>query len=177
MGLDGVAIVMAAEQIFGIDIPDAAAGRLRTPRMLLDYVAARVARAADVDCLSQRTFYRVRHGLRSQLAALVPEPGLETPIKAIVHKDQWDRVWTALRTAVGEPFWPERMPWPGMLGFGPKTIRELVLHIVRHLPAPTLGSPWTRAQLEAALRRIILEEIGQERFSLNADFVRDLGIS
>jgi hypothetical protein len=177
MGLDGVAIVMAAEQTFGIDIPDAAAGRLRTPRMLLDYVAARVARAADVDCLSQRTFYRVRHGLRSQLAALVPEPGLETPIKAIVHKDQWDRVWAALRTAVGESFWPERMPWPGVLGFGPRTIRELVLHIVRHLPAPTPGSPWTRAQLEAALRRIILEEIGQERFSLNADFVRDLGIS
>ena len=177
MGLDGVAIVMTAEQTFGIDIPDAAAERMRTPRMLLDYVAARVARAADGDCLSQRTFYRVRHGLRSQLAALIPEPGLETPIKAIVHRDQWDRVWTALRTAVGEPFWPEQIPWPGMLGFGPKTIRQLVLHIVRHLPPPELGSSWTRPQLEAALRRIILEEIGQEGFSLNADFVRDLGIS
>jgi uncharacterized protein YabN with tetrapyrrole methylase and pyrophosphatase domain len=64
-----------------------------------------------------------------------------------------------------------------VLGFGPKTIRQLVLHIVRHLPAPELGCPWTRPQLEAALRRIILEEIGQEGFSLNADFLRDLGIN
>lgn len=177
MGLDGVAIVMAAEQTFGIDIPDAAAERMRTPQMLLDYVAARVALAADADCLSQRTFYRVRRGLRSQLAALAAEPALETPLKAILHKDQWDRVWTALRAAVAEPFWPERMPWPGVLGFGPKTIRHLVLQIVRHLPAPPPGAPWTRAQLEAALRRIILAEIGQEGFSLNAEFVRDLGIS
>jgi hypothetical protein len=140
-------------------------------------VAARVDLAPDVDCLSQRTFYRVRHGLRTQLAALAPEPSLDTPLKAILHKDQWDRVWTALRAAVGEAFWPERIPWPGLLGPGPKTIRRLVLHIVRHLPAPEPGARWTRPQLEAALRRVILEEIGQEGFNLDAEFVRDLGIS
>jgi hypothetical protein len=177
MGLDGVAIVMAAEQTFGIDIPDAAAQRMRTPRILLDYVAARVALAADVDCVSRRTFYRMRHGFRTQLAALAPAPGLDTPLQAILHRDQWDRVWTVLRAAVGEPFWPDQVPWAGVLGFGPKTIRQLVLHIVRHLPAPEPGTAWTRPQLEAALRRIILEEIGQEGFSLDADFVRDLGIS
>jgi hypothetical protein len=46
--------------------------------------------------LSRRTFYRVRRGVRSQLAVLAPEPVLETPLKAILHKDQWDRVWTVL---------------------------------------------------------------------------------
>jgi hypothetical protein len=145
--------------------------------MLLDYVAARVALAADADCLSRRTFYRVRQGFRSQLAALASEPLLETPLKAILHKDQWDRVWTALRAAAGEPFWPTRMPWPGVLGFAPKTIRQLVLHIVGHLPTPEPGGAWTRSQVEAALRRIILEETGQEGFNLEAEFGRDLGIS
>jgi hypothetical protein len=69
------------------------------------------------------------------------------------------------------------MPWPGVLGFAPKTIRQLVLHIVGHLPAPEPGGAWTRSQLEAALRRIILEETGQEGFNLEAEFGRDLGIS
>ena len=177
MGLDGIAIVMATEQTFSVDIPDADAERMRTPRHLLHYVAARMALAPESSCLSQRMFYRVRQGFRTQVAALAHEISLDTPLTAILRKDQWQRVWSALRRSVGAPFWPDHIPWPGLLTDGPKTLRQLVVYLLKHEPPPAPGTPWTLGQLEAALRRIILEETGQEGFSLKAEFVRDLGIN
>jgi len=38
MGLDTVEFVMAAEKEFGIEIPDEAAERMRTPRMMVDWL-------------------------------------------------------------------------------------------------------------------------------------------
>lgn len=38
MGLDSVEFVMAIEEAFGLDVPDADAAQLLTPRMLIDYL-------------------------------------------------------------------------------------------------------------------------------------------
>jgi hypothetical protein len=42
MGLDAVELVMAYEEEFGVAITDAAAGRMRTPRDVIDYFVTRV---------------------------------------------------------------------------------------------------------------------------------------
>ena len=68
-----------------------------------------------------------RTGFRSQLKALSSTFDLDTPLKAILHKDQWPQVWVAIRAEVGQPEWPASIPWPGLLTSGPKTVRELNL--------------------------------------------------
>ena len=95
MGLDGVEIVMRTEETFGIEIPDKIAQQILTPAALVDFVAANVPLKPTDECLSQQLFYRLRRGFRSQLKALSSSFDLDTPLKEILHKDQWPQVWAA----------------------------------------------------------------------------------
>jgi hypothetical protein len=61
------------------------------------------------------------------------------PLANVLHKDQWPTVWAAVRSTVGEPHWPEQIPWPGLLRDGPKTVEDLVWTLVQTLPAPDPG--------------------------------------
>src|SRR5262245_49836543 len=97
MGLDAVEIVMRAEETFGIQIPDKIAAQILTPAALIHFVAANVPLQPTNDCLSQQLFYRLCRGFRSQLKALSPRFDLDTPLKELLHKDQWPRVWEAVR--------------------------------------------------------------------------------
>jgi hypothetical protein len=136
MGLDGVEIVMRTEETFGIEIPNEVAARLLTPAALVDFVAANVSLKGTDECLSQQLFYRLRRGFRSQLKALSSTFDLDTPLKEILHKDQWPQVWAAVRAEVGQPEWPASIPWPGLLISGPKTVRELIWQVAASLPKP-----------------------------------------
>lgn len=49
MGLDSVELVMRFEEDLGIDIPDAVAETLVTPRHVIDYAAARLEGTASAD--------------------------------------------------------------------------------------------------------------------------------
>jgi hypothetical protein len=179
MGLDGVEILMRTEEAFGIEIPDSVAERLVTPADLVDFVAAHVPLKPTVECLSQQVFYRLRRGFRSQLKALSATIDLDTPLKALLHKDQWPRVWEAIRAEVGEPEWPVAIPWPGLLSGGPTTVRQLIWHVAGALPKPNTaaGDTWTRPQIQAQIRRIVGEEIGVYDYRLSARFVEDIGLS
>lgn len=42
MGLDGVELIMAYEEVFGIQFTDEDAVRMRTPRDVIDFIASRV---------------------------------------------------------------------------------------------------------------------------------------
>jgi hypothetical protein len=179
MGLDGVEIVMRTEETFGIEIPDKIAQQILTPAALVDFVAANVPLKPTEACLSQQLFYRLRRGFRSQLKALTSTFDLDTPLKDILHKDQWPQVWEAIRAEVGQPEWPTSIPWPGLLRGGAKTIRELIWHVAASLPKPdtAAGEAWTRARIQAGIRRIIGEQVGAYDYSLKDRFVDDIGIS
>jgi len=179
VGLEGVEIVMATEETFGISIPDEAAQQIVTVRQLVDYVTARVQTTPETECRTQRLFYRLRRGFKTEVAALVPRFDLDLPLADIVHKDQWPRVWTAVRDRVGVSDWPDTVPWPGLLRDGPKTVRQLIWHLVWSLPRPTHthGGAWTRSRIEAEVRRIIAEVLGEKDYRLAARFAEDLGVS
>ncbi len=49
MGMDGVELVMAFEEEFGICIPDSAAEKMRTPRDVIDFVVSERQRVAQMD--------------------------------------------------------------------------------------------------------------------------------
>ncbi len=178
MGLEGVEIVMATEETFGITIADDMAQQILTVRQLVDYVTSRVRTTPEMECLTQRLFYRLRRGFRMQVAALVPRFHLDLPMADALHKDQWPRVWAAVRASVGAPDWPETVPSPGLLRDGPKTVRQLIWHLVWSLPRPvaTEGAAWTRSRIQAEVRRIILEVLNQKDYRLTARFVDDLGV-
>jgi len=179
MGLDGVEIIMRTEETFGIEIPDQVAQEILTPAALVDFVAANVPLKPTEECFSQRLFYRLRRGFRSQLRALSSTFDLDTPLRAILHKDQWPQVWVAIRAEVGQPDWPVSIPWPGLLSGGPKTVRELIWQVAASLPKPDIaaGETWTRPRIQAEVRRIVGEQVGAWDYSLKARFVDDIGIS
>ena len=62
MGLDGVELVMAWEEAFGITIADEEAVKIRTPRMTIDLIHAKLGGLlrGDARCLTQRCFYLLR---------------------------------------------------------------------------------------------------------------------
>lgn len=97
MGLDGVELVMAVEEAFDIQIDDAQAGKLLTPRLLTDYVLGQVTTATASVCLTQRAFNLLRKSLihqcgfkRSQIAPdvslpqLLPKPQRRKVIRQVV---------------------------------------------------------------------------------------------
>ena len=122
MGLDGVAIVLAVEEEFGIAIDDADAANLTTPRRLADYVFERLhGGAGEMDCptdsperraedhppdhggrcLSQAGFYRLRAILVSRFGArrseVLPDSPLQDFLRGDVRK-QWDELGQAIGT-------------------------------------------------------------------------------
>jgi hypothetical protein len=178
VGLDAVEIVMGVEERFGIAIPNKAAEKITTPRLLVDFIASVVEMTPTDVCVSQRLFYRLRRGFQRQLATRAPAIELDTPLQSIVHKDQWPKVWAAVRADVGSADWPETMPWPSWFKDGPQTIRQMIWRIAEQLPKPsgTPADPWTRPMIEAEVRRIIRDVTGAEGFSLRADFAKEIGI-
>lgn len=63
MGLEGVEIVMAVEDAFDIQIADAEAEKILTPRQLIDLVQGKVAMTSTSVCLTQRSFNLLRKSL------------------------------------------------------------------------------------------------------------------
>lgn len=175
MGLDTVELLMGFEDAFGIMIPDEDAARLRTPRMVMDYVAARLPVEAAGHCVTQRTFYRLRRGIRAN-AATVVRVRPATPLRALVDRRDWPALWTRIRASADEARWPESVPWKGFLRDGPETTGELATWITMHLAEPdrARGGPWTREEIELTLRRVVRDTVGIERFALDDEFVRDM---
>lgn len=63
MGLDGVELVMAFEEAFGIPIPDADAAKMFTPSDVIGFVEAHRRSGKKSPCLTRRAF----HGIRERL--------------------------------------------------------------------------------------------------------------
>jgi len=81
---------MAWEEAFGIQIADDEAGKLRTPRMVIDLIQAKLGGTlrGDGTCLTQRGFYRLRRAFlplatvprqavtpKARLADMIPQRG------------------------------------------------------------------------------------------------------
>jgi hypothetical protein len=178
MGMDSVELVIGFEAAFGIAIPDEEAARMRTPRRVLDFAAARVPTVRADRCLTQRTFYALRRAIRARVDA-VAELAPATPLRAVeADRNAWPVVWTRIRIAAGELGWPQSVPWHGHWSGGPATLGELARHVAAHVArgAPARGEPWTREGLELTLREVVWDVVSVRDFALDDDFVRDLRI-
>lgn len=164
MGLDGVEIVMETERAFGIEIPDRDAERTKTPRQFIDYVADRVHALPDEQCVTQRTFYQLRRGFRAALGDPDLNVTLDTELSEFSDKAAWPALWSKMRGSQDDRRWPEVVPWRGFFGGGPKDVRALVWLVAAEvLRTPgTSSHRWTRAEVEATIREIVMMESGVE---------------
>ncbi len=232
MGLDGVEIIMAVEDAFDIQIEDAAAAKMVTPRLLIDYVLGKITTTTATVCLTQRAFNLLRKSLVQKCglkrAQITPDARLSQLIGK-VHRREWlDKITAELAikkppalvrpkwltivlfvAAVLAGVWAVALALPSLttlaflifavvaIGIGVigakltqsqctefptelQTVGTLARWVMTHKPdlANTNIPKWTPDQVEARVREIIVEQLGcKPDFSLDASFVKDLGLS
>ena len=182
MGLDIVEFIMAVEAAFGVEIADADAARIRTPRDLITHLRAQLLDApTGAPCLTQQAFYRTRRAVVTRFGrhrdALRPATALAGVIPAAGRAEHW----RALRADLGVESWP-RFPEPGwrsdLLG-GPRTLGDLAGHLALRSPAAVkAGGGWTDADIERVVVALVEAEFGVDmaKFTLDSGFVDDMGV-
>jgi acyl carrier protein len=176
VGLDTVELVMAFEEVFGLEIPNAAAARMRTVRDVIDYVAARKPSVPATACSTQQTFYVIRRALgpvAGRHRRLTPD----TRLGELSDREGWPRIWERVRTKGGSA-WPASVPQKSWWRDGPQTLGELTLFVEasrKRTPHPA-GEPWTRDAVTGTVRQVIYEEQGIWKVHLDDSFVEDLGL-
>lgn len=107
MGLDGVELIMAVEETFGVAISDADAATLTTPRRLIDCVLGKLRLNECAACSSQRAFYLLRRAFVQEFGVARRAFSLDTPLTAFFPAGGDIRpVWERLRERVQVRRWP-----------------------------------------------------------------------
>ena len=172
MGLDIVEYVMALEDAFGIDIPDAEAAELRTVGQTIDYLCSRLPMAANAaetgaTPLEQLAFHRLRAAIQARTG--VPKRHLRprTPAREAVTDPEWRPLWQDLAPGI---YVPSRA---GTLG---DAARQFGIARAGALKAD--GARWTRAEIEEVVWSMCERELGIERakFTLASSYVDDMRI-
>ncbi len=107
MGLEIVEFVMSVEEKFGIEIPDADAEKLTTPRKLVDYIMTKVKTEEERGCTTQREFHSLRRALIARHWTTRQDLKPDTPLERIVPKPDRRSVWQQLGAEIQAARWPD----------------------------------------------------------------------
>lgn len=175
MGLDGVEIVVAWEEAFGISIADAEAAVLRTPRAAIDLICQKLSvREGDDFCFSQRIFYLLRKAFVTVLNCARAAVTTRTRLSDLIPGRGRRQIWAALSKEAGLPF-PNTTIGVGFLS---PTVGEFVTQLTAHSASALIEADagWSRRQVREVVRAAVTAQIGFKDFSDDADFVYDLRI-
>lgn len=170
MGLEGVELILAYEEAFGVRFTDEDAARIKTPRDVIDFVAARVSLADDVPCLEQRAFYRLRSALLNLSAVerrrLVPQTLLSHVFPVGPPRGIGGWLQSELRLSQSIPV--DQF----------STIGDVAAWLAAHAAEGLKrGEPWSRREIAAVVRHHTLEILGEVEYGEDKQYVRDLGVS
>lgn len=112
MGLDGVELVIAVEDQFGITIRDAEAQSVRTVGDLLELINSRLAARGTAHCPSVGAFLSVRRLVRDFLSQPALRLRPSTRITSIVPARRRSDLWAILSDLFGSPARALRRPRP-----------------------------------------------------------------
>lgn len=181
MGLDSVELVMAFEEEFGIEIPDAAAEQLTTVGETYEYILMRLSVIPPTSCLTQRIFYKLRRALIANYGSSRSVITLDTKIREIAPAKELAEGWPFM-----ELFADLEIPPLPRLARGSHwhsysseviTVRDLIELLVR-LNYHALDTTPSREQVWERLKAVIIQQIpvGPEEIHPGASFTKDLGI-
>jgi hypothetical protein len=184
MGLDLLEYVIAIEEAFEIDIPDADAVHLETPAKLVDYLCARLGESADGPPLTQTAFYWLRRAIADELG--VPRHAIRPgdTIGELTERPEND-VWNAVarRLEIDAKFLTHSpiAKWFARLVRAPgRTIGDLARQLAMLHPSTfkRADGGWTRAQITEVALRLVEYETGMPvgTANLHSSFIRDLGM-
>jgi hypothetical protein len=171
VGLDGVEIIVRVEKTFDIQIPDSVVAKIWTPRDLVEHISGVIELQSATRCETTRVFYALRRQFPEARAFFKPS----TRTRQIAKAQEWQQAWNAVREELASSA-PARLPG-GIFGLEHRTVRELVFWVAEENCARTKIEFLTREIVALKIRRIIFEVIGARGFSLDAQFVRDLGLN
>lgn len=114
MGLDGVELILATEERFGVHIFDEEAEHIRTPRMLYELVARKLVTPQPESCLTQRAFYRLRRAVQSTFAIPRNRISLDLRFEQIIPFSKRREQWNELGAQVGTVTWPDLKTLPAI---------------------------------------------------------------
>ena len=183
MGLDQVELIIATEAAFGVQIPDADAATIATPRQLIDYLAERLPAPGEPVCLTQRAFYRTRAVCSARFgmprAELHPTSRLADVLPRTGRRAAWHQVGVDLGAERWPTFWEAH--WIGRrFGMGPQTLGDVAVYLATWYPARVRGpdAGWTRTDIERTFIALLEAETGidMRRHSLDARFSYELGL-
>lgn len=176
MGLDMIEIVMGWEEAFGVSISDEEATKVRTPRMAIDLITAKLGPSANVQgvCLTLRAFHRFRDAIITAAGVnrTCIRPG--SRIRDLVRKHR-RRTWATVRKISGL----SSLHSPGFavgIWFEPITVADLSLWAVargaKQLKEP--GAPWSRSEIRNVVRAVITDVSGKRDYSDDDDFFKNI---
>lgn len=174
MGLDGVELVLAWEDTFGITFSDQEPYSMRTPEQVADVIFSKLrsGSVAGNGNLPQRAFHILRRAFHQAFgtprAALSRDAKIIDLIPGRITTETWDR----LRMACGVTTFPKR-------SFGtPKTVSDLIdFLVIHHTPfLKTYDEAWSHSQVLDVVRAVIRDQLGIKKFSNKDDFQHDLKV-
>lgn len=177
MGLDGVELIMAVEETFGISIPDSVAFGMTTPAMMISFVQQAVAaRPERKACISQRAFHKVRASLMKTTGVGRRDVTRKTRIRKLFSGPQRIDHWRDFKKHVGLPDLPNLGFGSGWL-FGPTSVDDLVSGVITVMSNEMREDrSWTNEEVRQIVRKIISEQLAIGKFKDTDQFVRDLGL-
>jgi len=231
MGLDGVELILAIEDHFGIEIPDRDACELTTPRKLIDYIANQLIAdsTTPATCLSQRAFHRLRSSVREVTGLPRKRIRPSTALEEILPEKTRIQNWTSLQKLLNVSRCPTLVRPPSLqillwyvnlivflvllLFFCTKlsgkislclsaaitivvavismkttknyatcfqpagyTVGDLARILVANNPEESSPTTWSRSEIAAITRAIIMEQLGVTKFDDDDRFYEDLGV-
>lgn len=142
MGLDGVELVMAWEETFGITISDAEAEKILTPRQAVDCIFGKLEqRTGPAECLSQRAFHGVRRSIMKEFSISRREIRLDTKLARLIPLQGRSRHWNNLRNQIGVASMPN-LERPGLFLLFWATLSIFTSSVAAYFLLPNAAPPW-----------------------------------
>ncbi|MDH3346486.1 MAG: hypothetical protein OEM02_00100 [Desulfobulbaceae bacterium] len=154
MGLEGVELIMALEEYFGVEIEDNEAEYLTTPRLVGDLIFTKIQKSDEYFCQSQRAFYALRNVFIKTFNLKRHQVKLDTPFRDYIPKAEEKEVWLRLKKAIRARIWPKftRPSWLSYTLWG--------ISFVVFLIATIWVSTWSSNNAGFAILMGILSAIG-----------------
>jgi acyl carrier protein len=107
MGLDGVELVMALEESFGVDLKDDEVVGTVTPREVSDLIFSKLQTTDAAVCQSQRAFYILRNAFMRTFSLRRSDVSLDMGFRSLIPREEERAAWPRLQAAVSSRHWPD----------------------------------------------------------------------